>query len=167
MTQPFVFVGSDPSGRAVTLADVQRPHGDELTLFRVQIEADGVSASCGVESLGGDHGFLVDPEDTTTELGASTRLSELLSALGTGPLWAGERHWRSLGGELQLRMTVDALGHVDVLFEVGPQPWRPTWSASCVLRYDLGDLAETGRQLAEWFRQSLGQGPLGPPLASA
>ena len=157
MNRQFSFDGSARSSRRVVLLDVERPHANELTLFVVRIADDYLEASCSIESLGGDSGFDLDSE-LQTRSGVSTtqhiRLSKLFVDLGSGALWEGHRRWRSLAGELEVSLAVDDFGHVDVTFQISPRPWEPTWSATCTLRYNLGDLARLGTELGQWFDES-------------
>jgi hypothetical protein len=147
-----VFSGSDPSDRVVTFSSLDQPHGDELTWVQVRLDGDGLTAVCAAELLDGDEGLDVDSErpvngGTTSD---ALRLSHLLIQLGSGPLWEGSRRWRSLGGELTVELVVDRTGHVDVEFRLAPRPWEPTWAASAVIRYTLGDLTAVGRALEGW-----------------
>lgn len=158
MAEPFSLNGSEPSSRKVAFSEVERPHGDELTFFVVHIVGERLDASCSIESLGGDSGFDVESEQSTPGGGSTMeplRLSKLLVDLGSGPLWSGERCWRSLAGELEVALSVDDLGHVDVRVQISPRPWNPPWSASCTLRYSLGDLSRRGSDLGHWFDEAI------------
>lgn len=151
MTEAFVFSGSDPSGRSVTFSHLDQPHSDALTWVRVHLDGEGLSAACSTESLDGDEGFDLDSDEAFgqgTRID-SLRLSRLLVDLGSGPQWEGPRRWRTLGGELIVGLVVDRTGHVDVDFRITP-PWEPTWTASNVLRYTMGDLISAGHELARW-----------------
>lgn len=88
MGSAFVFLGSDPSDRRVTFSRLEQPHNDELTFIGVQLDCDGLTASCSTESLDGDLGIDLDSA-TPTAQGTTTnlvRLSGLLVDLGSGPL---------------------------------------------------------------------------------
>lgn len=150
----FVFSGSAPSGRSVVFSGVEGPDQDEYTPFRVQLSADGISATCSVESARGDYGYWVDPAGDL-RLDDHIHLSALLKKLGSGPLWDDQPEWRSLSGELRVAFSVDDFGHTDVRFQIVRNPWQQTWSASCTLRYDLGELAMVGDDLGSWFREHL------------
>ena len=82
-------------------------------------------------------------------------MSQLLNTLGRGPAWDGARSWQSLGGELRVEFRTDPFGHVAIRFVIAPKPWTPTWSASCVFEYDLGDLTRLAGELSEWFRAQI------------
>lgn len=157
MPEPLVFSGSDPSGRTVTFSDLEHPHGDPLTWFRVELAGEGLTAACSTESIDGDDGLDLDSETrsgegTRTE---SIRLSRLFVELGSGTRWEGDRRWRSLGGELAIDLVVDRTGHVDVTFRLAPQPWETTWTASIALRYTLGDLISAGHMLDKWVQAQM------------
>ncbi|MGB6057258.1 MAG: DUF6228 family protein [Microthrixaceae bacterium] len=157
MVAPFIFSGSDPSDRLVTFSSLDQPHGDALTWVKVRLDGSGLTATCSAELLDGDEGLDVDSEKPTNG-GTTTdalRLSHLLIQLGSGPLWDGSRHWRSLGGEFTVGLVVDRTGHVDVDFRLAPQPWEPTWTASALLQYTLGDLTTVGMALERWVDAQL------------
>jgi len=50
-----------------------------------------------------------------------------------------------------VEVRTDPLGHVTIRFVIASMPWTPTWSASCVLEYVLGDLTRLAGELSEWF----------------
>lgn len=150
----FVFSGSKPSVQSVTFSDVECPNQDEFTPFQVQLRADGISATCSVSSVKGDHGFLVDPAGELS-LGDHMQLSALLKKLGSGPLWEDQPEWWSYNGELRVAFNVDDLGHTEVRLQIVRKPWQQMWAASCTLRYDLGELVILGDDLGTWFRERL------------
>lgn len=151
----FVFRGSDPAGRTVTFSDLDHPHGDGLTLFVVSIEAEEVTARCPIESISGDSGLCQAPITKTPSADQEgIQLSALLIELSNRTPWEGTYKWKSFASELTVTLTTDPLGHVSILLKVQPTPWQPTWSASCTLTYNLGDLAQLGKDLGAWFRNS-------------
>ncbi|MBX3285076.1 MAG: hypothetical protein KF703_07010 [Actinobacteria bacterium] len=153
MVESFTLSGSDPSSSYVTLSELEQPDADPLTWLRVQIDGDGLRAACATESFNGDDGLDLNSEEQVgdgTRI-ESIRLGQLMVDLGSGPLWEEPRRWRTIGGELGVVFNVDRLGHVDVDFRLTPIPWQPTWSASTLLRYTMGDLISTGRRLTSWI----------------
>ena len=154
----LVFGEVGPPSRSVTFESLQRPHDDELTLLLVRIDAEGLCAESSIETLGGDGGIDLDSERPTksgsTSEGAA--LSSFLESLASGPLWAGQRRWGSLGNELVVAVSVDALGHVTLEFTLAPQPWRPTWTATCTTSLTLGDLQSAARDLRNWVMEAIG-----------
>ena len=151
MTRPLVLAGTDPSDARVAFSDFTQPHDDARTWLRVHLSGEGLSAACAIETLGGDDGQTVDPgAGEGVRPHESVRLSQLLVDLGSGPLWEGTRHWRTINGELAVELVVDRHGHVDVTFRLVPLPWHATWMASTTLGYALGDLIGAGRDLANW-----------------
>ena len=73
MVDPFVFSGSDPSGRVVTFSSLDQPHGDSLTWVHIRLDGEGLIAVCAAELLDGDEGLDVDSEkpsngETTTDV---------------------------------------------------------------------------------------------------
>ncbi|WP_410254105.1 DUF6228 family protein [Paracoccus aminovorans] len=71
-------------------------------------------------------------------------------ALNTRP-WAGEDVWETLEGEMRLRATCDALGHVR--FEITLRDYSLDWSLVCSMLFDFGMLpqhaADAGRFMAQ------------------
>ena len=55
--------------------------------------------------------------------------------------WTGEEIWEPLEGEMKLRATCDALGHVgfDITLKDGFNS-NPSWSLDCFMSFDFGDL---------------------------
>ena len=157
MSAPFVFEDLGPPRRSVTFHSVEQPHNDSLTFVLVTIEANGLSATSPIETLNGDGGVDIDSERPTASGSTSdlAHLSTFLESLGAGPAWEGERRWGSLGNELVVAATVDNLGHVSLTTKLQPQPWRPTWSASCTIGLTLGDLQSKADDLRGWIEDGL------------
>ena len=153
MDSILVLRGDPAEARTVTFSAVERPHGDALTFFLVEIDAAGLTASCSIESLDGDEGYDADATESegVVERRQLARLSDFLRQLGQDEPWDGKRAWKSLTGELTVSASVDRRGHVLLDFEIAPRPWKPTWLARASLHYDLGDLVGLGNQLHNWF----------------
>ncbi len=158
MSPPFVFEELGTPSRSITFESIERPHDDALTFLLVTIEAHGLSASSSVETLDGDAGVDLDSERPTASGSTSdlSHLSAFLESLAGGPLWQGQRQWGSPGNELVVAVGVDALGHVSLEFTLAPQPWQPTWSASCTVGLTLGDLQSTASELRHWVTGAIG-----------
>jgi hypothetical protein len=152
MSPGFVFEELGTPSRFVRFESIERPHGDALTFLLVTIEAHGLSATASIETLDGDGGVDLDSERPTASGSTSdlSHLSGFLESLATGPVWEGKRRWGSLGNELVVSAGVDLLGHVALEFTVVPQPWRPSWSATCGVSSTLGDLQSVAHELREW-----------------
>lgn len=151
MSNDFVFRGSDTTNRTVTFSDATRPHNDALTLLLVSINADGLTAEQSIELIG-DSGAIENLPighcpPNTEDIG----LGALFVGLSAGELWSGSIEWRSLAGELLVALTTNDVGHVEVEFKIQPTPWQSTWSASCTVVDNLGDLARVGNDLGSWF----------------
>ena len=159
MRSKLVLRGDPAEARTVTFSALERPHGDALTLFLVEIVAAGLTASCSIESLNGDEGYDADATQSegAVERRQLARLSDFLRELGNGEPWDGKRVWKSLTGELTVRASVDHRGHVLLDFEIAPRPWEPTWLARTSLHYDLGDLVGLSKQLHDWFIDQITQ----------
>lgn len=144
-----------PGEPQVRFVDWTRPHDDALTFVGVELHGPGLAASCSVESLDGDSGFLEPPVRRGEDSAAydSKSLSEYLRELSQSPQeWEGHRAWRSLGNELKVSATCDPRGHVALTFTIQPRPWQPTWAASVSLQYPLGDLDRIASEMEAWFR---------------
>lgn len=155
MSPPFVFEELVTPTRTVRFESIERPHGDALTFLLVTIEAHGLSATTSIETRDGDGGFDLDSERPTASGSTSdlSHLSGFLESLATGPVWEGKRRWGSLGNELVVSAGVDLLGHVTMEFTVAPQPWRPSWSATCSVSSTLGDLRSKSSDLRQWVAE--------------
>ena len=64
------LAGDPPGGGTVTLSNLEYPHSDALTLFRVSLRARDLEAECSIESVAGDEGH--DPDRSTVEGASST-----------------------------------------------------------------------------------------------
>jgi len=147
-------VGTPDSQVYALFSGKDRPHGDELTVFRVRLVGPDLDASGAVESLSGDHGFaepFVDRGDgvlTTEAVRLVTWLRQLSSA---SKPWNGQRSWRSLADELRMQASCSSLGHVALVVSLQHRAWEPPWKASVSLRFALGDLNNVADDLDAWF----------------
>ncbi|MEZ0110910.1 hypothetical protein ABH920_004925 [Catenulispora sp. EB89] len=112
------------AGDVVTLHECRRPHNDALVVFGVRVDAHGLSASMGIETLNGD--------------GLDAFVQTLDNDFRG---WSGERVWTSSRGDLEVRAR-----HVGKAIQLDwtlrfPEPVEqsPDWELTVHLHVDPGE----------------------------
>jgi Family of unknown function (DUF6228) len=99
----------------VRLRAVNRPWGDDVLDFRLELTDEGVSAATCVRTIAGDGIAL-----WTAELAESYRG------------WDGVRRWESLERDARIDATHDGPGHVTLRFVIrGPRGFEPVPCQNC------------------------------------
>ena len=157
--EPLVIKEYDStSAVAVTLSDVRR-HADAVTVFKVRLRSEDLTAESVVESIDGDEGYRPEPAASSTPgmtVHDAVRLSTFLRALAQTPIpWIGPHGWHSLDGDLTVDAICDSTGRATLVIGLEPRPWDPQWHASVRLHYALGDLERIGRVIERWFDDAM------------
>ena len=65
--------------------------------------------------------------------------------------WSGERSWGAMEGELVIRASADATGHVTLRFELRGGDLPPCWTATIAVVVESGELAALAARARAFF----------------
>ena len=85
--------------------------------------------------------LMVSSKIPTIALGLDSGFSEFFQNLGSSKApWSKELTWRAFEGVLRFRATCDVVGHVKIDIGIVSDYPGDTWSFTCPMTFDLGQL---------------------------